>query len=447
MENVGEVFDHNRPAVKALVEYNARQARKDDSNFPHLCATLHVYYRAHDPALLPKVYAIAVKYKSMKPRLFRLLKDRYGVDVIEATGLDANHPVAAGSTALLLASYRNYPLIVAFLVEMGADLAIKDDNGRTALDYAIEKDHAEIVDILTNAAAPSVPPALAAGAAAVLRELDAPVASGSGSTAPNPTSQIVPMGSAGVSASLKPAGEGAQTVPMVPDGAKGFQRRQDAAGGGADGSEDYAIEKGHAEIVDILTNAAAPSVPPALAAGAAAVLRELDAPVANGSGSTAPNPTSQIVPMGSAGVSASIMQAGEGAQTVPMVPDGAKGFQRRQDAAAGGGAEGSDDSVGGVTATRADPAVATAYTKTQMAAWARAGNQLLHELGWGASAPRALSTGGVVGIARLLLEKSRYAGVYPTDATLDFYLAIGVAAATDEGEDVSGLRAVLMGLP
>ena len=57
-----------------------------------------------------------------------------------------------GFTALLNASYNNYPSIVKYLVGMGADQNLKY-KGKTALDWATERGSAEVVTILKNAAA------------------------------------------------------------------------------------------------------------------------------------------------------------------------------------------------------------------------------------------------------------------------------------------------------
>ena len=54
-----------------------------------------------------------------------------------------------GSTALLIASYNNYPSIVKYLVGMGANQTLKDSDG-TALDNATKKGNAEVVAILKN---------------------------------------------------------------------------------------------------------------------------------------------------------------------------------------------------------------------------------------------------------------------------------------------------------
>ena len=56
----------------------------------------------------------------------------------------------SGDTALIWASRGNELSIVKYLVGMGADQTIKGNSGKTALDRATEKGHAEVVAILKN---------------------------------------------------------------------------------------------------------------------------------------------------------------------------------------------------------------------------------------------------------------------------------------------------------
>jgi ankyrin repeat protein len=74
-------------------------------------------------------------------------------------GADANAVASAdGSTALIFAVYGGSTEIVLTLIEAGADVDMADagtgnGDGRTALSYAEEKDHAEIIDVLRQAGA------------------------------------------------------------------------------------------------------------------------------------------------------------------------------------------------------------------------------------------------------------------------------------------------------
>ena len=71
-----------------------------------------------------------------------------------------------GMTALIMASNNNSTSIVKYLVGMGADPAIKSRFGMTALDYATEKGHAEVVAILKN------PEKVRAGSSPLLLQTD-----------------------------------------------------------------------------------------------------------------------------------------------------------------------------------------------------------------------------------------------------------------------------------
>ncbi len=53
--------------------------------------------------------------------------------------------LAAGETPLIWAAIHGRALIVDFLLEAGADLHRRDATGRTALDHALERQHAHVV--------------------------------------------------------------------------------------------------------------------------------------------------------------------------------------------------------------------------------------------------------------------------------------------------------------
>lgn len=54
------------------------------------------------------------------------------------------------NTALILASKFGYDEIVKILIENGADINIKNNDGKTALDYAEENDYKNIIELLKN---------------------------------------------------------------------------------------------------------------------------------------------------------------------------------------------------------------------------------------------------------------------------------------------------------
>ena len=57
-----------------------------------------------------------------------------------------------GKTALMKAAMNNHPGVVKILVERGADIKLKDkEYGYSALDFAVEIGHPEVVEILKNA--------------------------------------------------------------------------------------------------------------------------------------------------------------------------------------------------------------------------------------------------------------------------------------------------------
>jgi len=91
--------------------------------------------------------------------LMAILGQADAVRDLLAAGADVNTANNAdGGTALIFAVYGGSTEIVSQLIEAGADLNVKDagtgnDNGRTALSYAEEKNHAEITAVLRQAGA------------------------------------------------------------------------------------------------------------------------------------------------------------------------------------------------------------------------------------------------------------------------------------------------------
>jgi hypothetical protein len=55
-----------------------------------------------------------------------------------------------GGTSLMHACYRGYPEIVNILLERGANTKLKNNEGQTALDAAIDGENSEVLDILSN---------------------------------------------------------------------------------------------------------------------------------------------------------------------------------------------------------------------------------------------------------------------------------------------------------
>lgn len=67
-------------------------------------------------------------------------------------GANPNAPGPLGHTCLHVAAMRGWPRLARTLLEHGADPRLTDDGGRTAADWAKLKGHAEVVDLLATAA-------------------------------------------------------------------------------------------------------------------------------------------------------------------------------------------------------------------------------------------------------------------------------------------------------
>lgn len=78
-------------------------------------------------------------------------------DVLLKAGADINHVNAKGHTALMSAAAHGYRNTVALLLDSGADPTIKDAEGVTAVDFARDNEHADVADLIAQAAAVFVP--------------------------------------------------------------------------------------------------------------------------------------------------------------------------------------------------------------------------------------------------------------------------------------------------
>ena len=70
--------------------------------------------------------------------------------LIESKKINVDLQNKKGNTALILASFLGYSEIVKLLIEAGADRNIKDNYGKTALDYAKENYDNQIKKLLTK---------------------------------------------------------------------------------------------------------------------------------------------------------------------------------------------------------------------------------------------------------------------------------------------------------
>ena len=77
--------------------------------------------------------------------LSKIIFDNYTVD-INYIGYKGKTPLIA-----LITNERanNFSEMISFLLENGADKSLKDDSGKTAYDYALEKGNQEIIDLLS----------------------------------------------------------------------------------------------------------------------------------------------------------------------------------------------------------------------------------------------------------------------------------------------------------
>ena len=70
--------------------------------------------------------------------------------LIKENYFDVNSKDLAGNTALIVATKNNQTQIMKLLLELGADKSLKDADGKTAYDYAVEYDRKDHISLLEN---------------------------------------------------------------------------------------------------------------------------------------------------------------------------------------------------------------------------------------------------------------------------------------------------------
>ncbi|MDM7995879.1 MAG: ankyrin repeat domain-containing protein [Acidobacteriota bacterium] len=76
------------------------------------------------------------------------------VDFLLERGIDIDEPYRMNKTALIVASQAGKLEIVRLLIARGADTNLRDTDGKTALDHAIEQKHSGVAEILRRAERP-----------------------------------------------------------------------------------------------------------------------------------------------------------------------------------------------------------------------------------------------------------------------------------------------------
>ena len=69
-------------------------------------------------------------------------------NLIEENYFDVDSKDSAGNTALIVATKNNETQIIQLLLQLGADKSIKDAEGKTAYDYAVELELVDFLEIL-----------------------------------------------------------------------------------------------------------------------------------------------------------------------------------------------------------------------------------------------------------------------------------------------------------
>jgi ankyrin repeat protein len=134
-----EVNAHDRWGSTALMQAAAGRNREAVRRL--LAANADVNARAADDSTA-LMYAI-----------YQAPSDTELVAILLAAKADVNASRKDGSTALMAAAYTGATPAAAALLQHGAKLDATDKQGKTALDYAKERDRAEVVRLLTAATA------------------------------------------------------------------------------------------------------------------------------------------------------------------------------------------------------------------------------------------------------------------------------------------------------
>lgn len=97
--------------------------------------------------------AVHISYKSPPKRFFNAVisGDLEVVKKMLETGVQLDGCNSNGTTALMMASYKGHEHIVNYLLLMGADTYKEDENGATAMDYALKNERYEVAGLIKKA--------------------------------------------------------------------------------------------------------------------------------------------------------------------------------------------------------------------------------------------------------------------------------------------------------
>ncbi len=94
--------------------------------------------------------ALEPQYRELPKKFFSAVSkgDMVAVKEMLSWGVDINKPDSYGTTPLMAASFKGYETLVRYLIDSGADMELRDQNGLTAIDYAVKNEKYEVAALI-----------------------------------------------------------------------------------------------------------------------------------------------------------------------------------------------------------------------------------------------------------------------------------------------------------
>jgi ankyrin repeat protein len=142
-------YNGNRKIVEVLLKHGARPEVSDGTGKGAIIYAAAKGYSDIVAALLDNRLNVNLAYGHSLTAL--MWAAGHGNDVPEPEGLKTVEMLVSrgakldltddrGRTALMIAAERNHPMVVAFLLQKGADRSLKDKTGKTASDLAVNEE-------------------------------------------------------------------------------------------------------------------------------------------------------------------------------------------------------------------------------------------------------------------------------------------------------------------
>lgn len=146
---VQAAYDGDEQSVISLLNQGANPNALDANGYPALIYACAYGYEGIATALLDKKATVNTKYNEVYPIFAATRNDNTNlIQMLIDKGAYLNVKDNEGYTALMIAAQEGFAQTADFLINKGANINAETNNGHTALSIAIQNDHKDVIEIL-----------------------------------------------------------------------------------------------------------------------------------------------------------------------------------------------------------------------------------------------------------------------------------------------------------